>query len=83
MLGPLFEMLLTVGAVSRRGRPTLISASSALVSMADMKRAPLWPDPLEHAGKRDTSVSMAIAMGAGSSAGNGAAGMGSGAGVDP
>jgi creatinine amidohydrolase len=48
---------------SRRGRqvPTLISANSALVSARDVLRSPLWPDPEEHGGKRDTSVALAIA----------------------
>lgn len=42
------------------GRPSLVSASSALVSAKDMFRSPFWPDPKEHGGKRDTSVALAI-----------------------
>ena len=44
----------------RRG-PVLVSASSALTTLADMKRSPFWPDPLEHGGHRDTSVALALA----------------------
>ncbi len=47
----------------RSGRPvpTLISANSGLVSVQDVLRSPLWPDPKEHGGKLDTSVALAIA----------------------
>jgi creatinine amidohydrolase/Fe(II)-dependent formamide hydrolase-like protein len=41
-------------------KPTLISVSSALVGIKDFKSAPLWPDPLEHGGKRDTSVALLV-----------------------
>lgn len=40
--------------------PTLLSASSALTSIQDMKRSPFWPDPIEHGGRRDTSIALAI-----------------------
>ena len=46
---------------SGRPFPTLISANSSLVSANDVLRSPLWPDPKEHGGKRDTSVALAIA----------------------
>ncbi|MEO5970479.1 MAG: creatininase family protein [Bdellovibrionia bacterium] len=47
----------------RSGRPvpTLISANSGLISVKDVLRSPLWPDPEEHGGKRDTSIALAIA----------------------
>lgn len=40
--------------------PVLVSANSALVSPIDVRRAPLWPDPQEHGGSRDTSVALAL-----------------------
>jgi hypothetical protein len=40
--------------------PTLISANSGLISARDVLRSPLWPDPTEHGGKRDTSVALAL-----------------------
>jgi creatinine amidohydrolase len=45
---------------SARLVPTLISANSGLISAKDVLRSPLWPDPKEHGGKRDTSVALAI-----------------------
>lgn len=42
-------------------RVSLISASSALVPKGEVLRAPFWPDPAEHGGRRDTSVALAIA----------------------
>lgn len=47
------------GAAGRR--PVLVSASSALVPISEVRRSPFWPDPKEHGGKRDTSVALAIA----------------------
>jgi creatinine amidohydrolase/Fe(II)-dependent formamide hydrolase-like protein len=51
--------------VTKRGRflPTskhceLVSASSCLVSSADLKESLFWPDPKEHGGKRDMSVAL-------------------------
>jgi creatinine amidohydrolase/Fe(II)-dependent formamide hydrolase-like protein len=41
------------------GRAYLASASSALVSGAEVRRSPLIPKPLEHGGARDTSVALA------------------------
>lgn len=41
-------------------RPTLISVSSALVGLKEFKSSPLWPDPLEHGGKRDTSIGLLV-----------------------
>jgi creatinine amidohydrolase len=41
--------------------PALVSASSALTSLADMKKAPFAPDPVEHGGRRDTSVALEAA----------------------
>jgi len=40
--------------------PTLISACSALVSPREVWKSPLWPDPSEHGGTRDTAVALAI-----------------------
>jgi hypothetical protein len=40
--------------------PTLISACSATVKFKDVLASPFWPDPLEHGGKRDTSIALAI-----------------------
>jgi creatinine amidohydrolase len=36
----------------------LVSASSARVSIADVKESLFWPDPREHGGARDASVSL-------------------------
>ena len=45
----------------RRGpRPTLISASSALIKGKDLLRSGLWLDGPEHGGERDTSVALAM-----------------------
>jgi creatinine amidohydrolase len=41
--------------------PTLVSASSAAVPKAEIARSPLWTDPAEHGGRRDTSVLLAVA----------------------
>ena len=40
--------------------PILVSATSAQISAQDVWKSPFWPDPLEHAGMRDTSVMLAI-----------------------
>ncbi len=45
----------------RSGLPTLVSASSAHVGFREAMKSPFWLDPLEHGGKRDTSVALAIA----------------------
>lgn len=39
-------------------QPSFLSASSARVKIADVRRSPFWPDPEEHGGKRDTSVAV-------------------------
>jgi creatinine amidohydrolase len=41
--------------------PVLVSACSGGVTAAEVRASPLWPDPTEHAGKRDTSVALHIA----------------------
>jgi creatinine amidohydrolase len=43
-----------------RARPSLISASSSLVSALKVRQSPLYSDPEEHGGKRDTSVALAL-----------------------
>ncbi|MGZ3687669.1 MAG: creatininase family protein [Bdellovibrionota bacterium] len=43
-----------------RKKPLLLSASSVLVSGRVVLRSPLWPDPEEHAGARDTSIALAL-----------------------
>ncbi|MCM2324650.1 MAG: creatininase family protein, partial [Oligoflexia bacterium] len=45
-----------------RAVPSLVSANSALTSITDLGRSPLWPDPLEHGGARDTSVAQALGL---------------------
>lgn len=40
--------------------PTLVSASSSLVQNEEVRRSPLWPDPKEHAGARDTSMALVV-----------------------
>lgn len=42
--------------------PSLVSARSGLITAADVRKAPLWPDPLEHGGQRDTSIALALAV---------------------
>ncbi len=49
--------------------PVLVSACSALVGFATMRQSPLWMDPTEHGGARDTSVALHLARGAGSAGG--------------
>lgn len=44
------------------GIPTLVSASSAAVPPSETWRSPLWPDPMEHGGRRDTSVGLALGV---------------------
>ncbi|MCM2276925.1 MAG: creatininase family protein [Oligoflexia bacterium] len=48
---------------SRSGQllPSLVSASSALTTLNDL-RTPFWPDPEEHGGARDTSVAQALGL---------------------
>jgi len=41
-------------------KPKLLSATSALTTWAEVKKAPLWPDPDEHGGKTDTSIALAL-----------------------
>ncbi|MFZ9594641.1 MAG: creatininase family protein [Bdellovibrionia bacterium] len=38
--------------------PNLLSGSSALIRAQDVLRSPLWPDPLEHGGRIDTSLAL-------------------------
>ncbi len=54
-LGCLFRGL------SGLGRASLLSASSVLVKSKEVLNSPFWPDPIEHGGKRDTSVALVIA----------------------
>lgn len=54
MLGTPFHLF------RRNTRRLLLSASSALPGPKDVKRAPLFPNPDEHGGGRDTSVALAI-----------------------
>lgn len=44
----------------KRRRPVLVCASSALTSLDKVRLSPLWPDPEEHGGRRDTSVALAM-----------------------
>lgn len=44
-----------------RNRATLISACSALISPAEVRRSPLRADPPEHGGARDTSLGLDLA----------------------
>ena len=46
---------------NRRPAAALVSASSALTSVEDLKASAFWPDPVEHGGKRDTSLGLALA----------------------
>lgn len=41
--------------------PVFISASSTLVEREGLWRSPLWPDPIEHGGARDTSIGLLMA----------------------
>lgn len=41
-------------------RPYLISARSPMVSAKTVRESPFWPDPIEHGGKRDTSIALAV-----------------------
>ncbi len=45
-----------------RTRPILVSASSALVSGADVRHSPFRHDPVEHGGTRDTSLALALGI---------------------
>ncbi len=42
----------------KKSVPTLVSANSALVDASVVRASPLWPDPVEHGGERDTSVAL-------------------------
>lgn len=46
--------------IRKKGNPNLSSASSALVKLKEVLLSPLWPNPSEHGGKRDTSVAITI-----------------------
>jgi creatinine amidohydrolase len=39
-----------------------VSASSAWVPPREVRRAPFWPDPVEHGGTRDTSVAISLGI---------------------
>lgn len=54
--GNFYQRLLRPSAHAVR----LICASSALVSWKEVRRSPLWPDPVEHGGARDTSVALSL-----------------------
>jgi creatinine amidohydrolase/Fe(II)-dependent formamide hydrolase-like protein len=56
-------------------RAEFASASSALAPLQVVRGSPLWPDPEEHGGARDTSVALALRAGeaAGDDAGRAAA----------
>jgi creatinine amidohydrolase len=43
-----------------RPSPTLVSAMSGLITSAHVMKSPLWPDPLEHGGRRDTSIALIL-----------------------
>lgn len=43
-----------------KDQPTLISVSSAMIERETVIASPLWPDPKEHGGRRDTSVALSI-----------------------
>lgn len=49
--------------VTRQATPraALVSASSALVPIEEVKRSPFWPDPVEHGARRDLSLALALA----------------------
>jgi creatinine amidohydrolase len=57
--GRLKRLLTPLGVLGKA--PTLISASSGLVSYREVLHSPLWPDPKEHGGARDSSIALAIA----------------------
>lgn len=42
-------------------RPVLISATSCWVTQKDVMKSPLWPNPQEHGGGRDTSYALWLA----------------------
>jgi len=54
----LMRLRLWLPFLRTRGSVTFISASSALLPPKAVRRAPFWPDPLEHGGRRDTSVAL-------------------------
>jgi creatinine amidohydrolase len=39
---------------------TLVSACSALVTVQEVRLSPFWPDAVEHGGKKDTSIALAL-----------------------
>jgi creatinine amidohydrolase/Fe(II)-dependent formamide hydrolase-like protein len=41
-------------------KPTLVSVMSGLISANRVMESPLWPDPVEHGGRRDTAVALAL-----------------------
>ncbi|MDR3608915.1 MAG: creatininase family protein [Oligoflexia bacterium] len=58
--GPFSMAYEWLGGRSGRAKPTLVSVISGLVSASRVMESPLWPDPVEHGGRRDTSVALAL-----------------------
>jgi creatinine amidohydrolase/Fe(II)-dependent formamide hydrolase-like protein len=58
--GPFTMAYEWLGGKHRSAKPTLVSVNSGLVSAQRVMQSPLWPDPLEHGARRDTSVALAL-----------------------
>lgn len=60
--GPFTMLASLLGPNRGASRPSLVSVQSASISPAEVSRSPLWPDPIEHGAKRDTSVALALGV---------------------
>lgn len=54
--------LVSLGQGAVTSRTTLVSACSAIITPQVVRKSPFWLDSIEHGGKRDTSVGLALAM---------------------
>ena len=62
--GPFSMALEWLGRKTRadRPKPSLVSVHSGLISASRVMQSPLWPDPVEHGGRRDTSVALYLGL---------------------
>ena len=55
-----FRRILRLPLPGRESRPAIASVSAAWLEPKTIQLSPLWPDPTEHGGQRDTSVALCL-----------------------
>ncbi len=61
--GPFSMAYEWLGGKRKKAKPSFVCINSGLISAARVMQSPLWPDPLEHGARRDTSVALALKNG--------------------